>query len=199
MEISTVFVNDRENMREGDAGEMRPFSIYNSATKRGRELFIIVAAGVDNAIGRRGDLIWRLPEDLPNFKRLTMGHPIIMGRKTFESLPKGALPGRRNIVVTSNTDWQAPRAERVSSPEEAVAGCSGEETPFVVGGGQLYKALLPFATRLYITRVDDRCADADTFFPDIDPQQWQLVESSPDMTTPDGISYCFQQWHRRNS
>lgn len=198
METTILFPHGHDLLQEGDHNEIRPFSIYNSDTSRRRELYMIVAAGADRAIGRAGNLIWRLPEDLPNFKRLTMGHPVIMGRKTFESLPKGALPGRRNIVVTSNSQWSAPRAERASSPEEAVAMCDGTETPFVIGGGHIYKALLPYATRLFITQVDGRCEDADTFFPEIDTDEWQLIESSPDMHTPDGIAYRFLQWRRRN-
>ena len=105
---------------------------------------IIAVVGNDNAIGRRGDLLWHLSEDLRHFKALTMGHPVIMGRKTWESLPKRPLPKRRNIVVTRNPEFVAEGAEVVSSLQEAF-DLTVNENPFVMGGGEIYNQSLPFA------------------------------------------------------
>lgn len=107
-----------------------------------------------------------------------MGHAIIMGRCTFESFPNGALPGRRNIVVTRQADWQAPGAERVGSPAEALAACEGAERVYVVGGGEIYRQFLPLATTLELTEIDAAPADADTFFPSVDFAAWTLAEAS---------------------
>ncbi|WP_303037705.1 dihydrofolate reductase, partial [uncultured Duncaniella sp.] len=99
------------------------------------DITIIVAATRDMAIGNRGDLLYHISDDLKRFKSLTMGHPIIMGRKTFESFPKGALPGRRNIVVTRNISYTAPGIETASSVDDAVKMCEGAERAFIIGGG----------------------------------------------------------------
>lgn len=145
---------------------------------------IIAAIGQNRAIGRGNHLPWNIPEDLAHFKALTMGHPIIMGRKTYESLPHGALPGRRNIVV-SKTLTHLPDAEVYDSLERAIKACDykaesstsqqGQDmmpTAFVIGGASVYQQALPWATELAITLVDDAPADADAFFPVIDPRQW---------------------------
>ncbi len=197
MENNIILPSGTENPSENCQEIIRPFSIYNSDTHRNRELWIIVALGRDNAIGRNGNLIWRLPKDLPRFKELTMGHPVIMGRLTFESLPKGALPGRRNIVITRNTDFHAPDVEVARTPEEALAICSPDEQPFVIGGGKIYESLLPYSTRLYLTRVEDECADADTFFPEIDESEWVETQCGEYIENSDGIRYRFEEWKRR--
>lgn len=129
---------------------------------------IICALGRNRAIGRGNALPWRLPEDLRRFKRLTMGHPIVMGRKTFESIGR-ALPGRLNIVITRRPDYHAAGCRTVRSVADAlrVAGEAEEAAGkvFVIGGGQIYARTLDRADRLYLTVVDDAPADADTFFP----------------------------------
>lgn len=161
------------------------------------ELNIIVASGRDGAIGRNGELIWRIPADLRRFKALTMGHPIIMGRKTWESLPKRPLPGRRNIVVTRNRDYEAPGAEVAVSPEAAVA-MAGEEGAYVIGGAQLYHALLPKATRIYLTEIDAACDEADarmTFPPDA--EAWEKEEVADPEVTPDGVTYRYVTYRRK--
>jgi len=121
----------------------------------------------DRAIGEGGTLPWHLSPDMQRFKELTMGHPVIMGRKTYESIGK-ALPGRENIVVTRNTDYQAPKTTVVNSIEAALerAGELDHEEVFVIGGGEIYKLALPFADKLYLTLVDKRVPGADAFFPD---------------------------------
>ena len=110
-----------------------------------KEVHLIVAIGEDGAIGKNGDLIWKISDDLKRFKSLTSGHPVIMGRKTWESLPKRPLPGRRNIILTHRKDFQGEGAEIVNSIEEAIRITENEE-PFVIGGAQIYKLFLPYAT-----------------------------------------------------
>lgn len=171
---------------------------------------IIAAITSDRAaIGRHGDLLFHISADLKHFKELTTGHTVVMGRKTFESLPKGALPHRRNIVVTRNPQWNAPGVETAPSVEAAIAmaqsapSTSGSQIPvpdfrfpvsepqisgsriFIIGGAQIYAAALPLATRLDLTMIDAPTpADADTFFPDIDPSQWQICELGDPQTDP---------------
>lgn len=148
------------------------------------KLSIIVAMGRNRAIGYRNKLLWNLPEDMQRFKRLTMGHSIVMGRKTYESLPHGALPGRRNLVV-SRTQKAIPNAEVFSSLQNALMSCQDEDEVFVIGGATLYKEALPLCNTLYLTLVDDAPTHADTFFPDYDLQQWHEV----DRETHDGFSF----------
>jgi len=127
---------------------------------------IIAAIGKNRELGKGNKLLWHIPGDLPRFKKLTTGHPIIMGRKTFESIGR-PLPNRTNIVVTRDADYKAEGTVVVDSIEKAIetAKSKDEEEIFVIGGGQIYQQALPFADRLYLTVVDVQ-ADADTFFPD---------------------------------
>lgn len=125
---------------------------------------IIVAATLDGAIGLRGDMLYYIRPDLQRFKALTTGHTVIMGRKTFESLPKGALPNRRNIVITRRADFSAPGAEVAHSLQEALNIADGEEI-FIIGGESIYRAAMPLAQRLYLTQIHAERPDADTFFP----------------------------------
>ena len=129
-------------------------------------LSLIVARAKNNTIGKDNHLLWHIPDDLRRFKERTTGHTIIMGRKTFESLPK-ALPGRKNIVISSNKNYEAPGAVAVPSPEEALKEAEGDEV-FIIGGESVYKAFLPSADNIYLTEVDASCGDADAFFPDFD-------------------------------
>ncbi len=137
-------------------------------------LSIIVAIAKNNAIGLNNKLIYWLPNDLKRFKSLTTGNTIIMGRKTFESLPKGALPNRRNIVLSRSgqaTDF--PSAELYRSLDEALAECKNDAEVFIIGGASLYAEALPIADRLCLTYVDDTPAEADTFFPSFDTTEWK--------------------------
>ena len=135
---------------------------------------IIVAIAENRAIGFENKLLYWLPNDLKRFKSLTTGRTIIMGRKTFESLPKGALPNRRNIVL-SRQDIKFPGAERFSSLEAALAQCQTDEEVFIIGGASVYQEALPLADKLCITHIDDTPEQADAFFPEIDPTVWQVV------------------------
>lgn len=138
---------------------------------------IIVALDEQNGIGRDGGLLCHLPADLKHFKELTTGHSIIMGRKTYESLPKGALPNRTNIVITSDTAENYPGCIVVRSVDEALALCKDEETAFIIGGEKLYRSSLHLADKLYLTRIHHTFDDADTFFPEVDPDKWTLIHS----------------------
>lgn len=155
---------------------------------------LIVAMGEDRAIGRGGDLIWHLREDLRHFKALTMGHAIVMGRKTWQSLPGGALPGRRNIVVSRNPAFEAPGAEVYPTLARALEEARRTDPdPFVIGGGTVYAAVLPHADVLYLTEVLASFPDADTRFPELEPTEWEVVESSePDTDPRSGLRYRFK-------
>lgn len=131
---------------------------------------MIVAKGINNEIGADNKLLWHIPSDLKFFKETTMGKSIIMGRKTFESLPK-ALPGRKNIVISRNPDFSAPGAVVVTDTEAALKESETEEV-FIIGGASIYEAFFPLATRLYITEVNFSCDYADVFFPDVDLSLW---------------------------
>jgi dihydrofolate reductase (EC 1.5.1.3) len=138
-------------------------------------LSLVVAMAKNRAIGYRNRLPWHIPEDLQRFKQLTTGHTIIMGRKTFESLPNGPLPHRTNVIIT-----RSPRAisgcEVYDSLDEALWAHRDEEEVFVIGGASVYAQALPWANRLYLTLVDGIPAQADSFFPKIDLDRWTLTK-----------------------
>lgn len=161
---------------------------------------IIVAVARDGAIGRRGDLLFHISDDLRRFKRLTMGHPIVMGRKTFESFPKGPLPGRTNIVVTRRRDYDGRGATVAGSLDEALKIAAAEETGriFIIGGGEIYRQAFGIADALELTAIDAAVDDADTFFHAVKDVDWELTEESEPMTDPKiGISYSFITYARR--
>lgn len=163
------------------------------------ELNIIAAVTRDLAIGRGGDMPYHISGDLRRFKELTMGHPVIMGRKTFQSLPKGALPGRRNLVVSRNAGLALDGAEVFGSLTDAMAACSGGPTPFVIGGGEIYRQAMPLATRLFMTQIDATVPDADTWFPAIEPAQWAVDGQPSDWQTDNrsGVKYRFINYIRK--
>ena len=132
----------------------------------------IVAIDENGAIGRQGDLLCHLPADMKHFKEVTMGHSIVMGRKTFESFPRRPLPGRQNIVITRNPGWQYPGVTVVHSLDEAIAAAE-TETLFIIGGAQVYEQALPMVEVLHLTRIRARWASADVFFPPLDMDEWQ--------------------------
>ncbi len=134
---------------------------------------IIVAVSTNNVIGIRGNLPWKLSDDLKRFKQLTMGKPIIMGRLTWESIGR-PLPGRQNIVLTRQTDFMAEGCDVVVSPDEALAAAADAKEIMVIGGSQIYELFLPKASRLHVTRVHADI-DGDSFFPEINDSEWMLV------------------------
>lgn len=138
-------------------------------------LSMIAAVAQNRAIGFENKLLYWLPDDLKRFKALTTGHTIMMGRKTFESLPKGALPNRRNVVLTRNTDFKAENTEIFGSLEETLKSCKADEEVFVIGGASVYAEALPLTQRLYLTLVEDTPKEADAFFPDWKTEAWKVV------------------------
>ena len=137
---------------------------------------IIVAIAENGAIGYKGDLIYHLSADLKRFKQLTTGNTVIMGRKTFQSLPKGALPNRRNIVLTRQKDLSFPGSEVYSSLDEALTHCTRDEKTYIIGGARIYILALQLADELEITLVHDTPVHADTFFPEFgSDESWHLV------------------------
>ncbi|MCM1286150.1 MAG: dihydrofolate reductase [Acetobacter sp.] len=137
---------------------------------------MIAAVGKNSELGKGNDLIWHFKEDMKFFKETTMGNTVIMGRKTFESLPK-ALPNRKNIVITNNKNYKAEGAAVVNSPDEAIAIAEGEEV-FIIGGGRIYSYFLPLADKLYLTEIEAECADADTFFPQFNKSLYDFEQLS---------------------
>ena len=138
-------------------------------------LSIIVAIGKNNEIGGGNNLLWHLPAELKHFKEITTGHTIIMGRKTFESLPKGPLPNRRNIVISRNPGLKIEGAEVYASLDHALLKVMDEEKVFIIGGAQIYRQSFPDADKLYLTKVHAEFPQADTFFPEIDYSKWQEI------------------------
>ena len=134
----------------------------------------IVAVASDWAIGRQGDLLCHLPADMKHFKEVTMGHSIVMGRKTFESFPRRPLPGRQNIVITRDKKWDYPGVTVAHSLDEAIAAAE-TATVFIIGGAQVYDQALPLVDVLHLTRIHARWASADAFFPTLHMNEWQEV------------------------
>lgn len=158
---------------------------------------IIAAVSRNLAIGHENKLIYWLPNDLKRFKALTTGHTIIMGRRTFESLPKGALPNRRNVVLT-RSKMAFPGCEVFSSLEEALASCKPEEEVYIIGGASVYKEALPLADRLCLTEVDDTPANADAFFPEFSKEEWKVAAQESHTTDEKHqYNYSFTDYIRK--
>ena len=139
-----------------------------------KSIHAIVAVASDWAIGRQGELLCHLPTDMKHFKEVTMGHSIVMGRKTFESFPRRPLPGRQNIVITRNAQWQYPGVTVAHSVEEAIAAAETADV-FIIGGADIYEQTLPMVDILHLTMIHARWASADAFFPELDMNEWQEV------------------------
>jgi len=140
---------------------------------------IIVAVAKDGVIGNAGNIPWNLPDDLKHFAETTRGHTVIMGRKTYESIVKRLghpLPNRKNVVITSQSDFDAPGCTVMDSIEEAMKSFSSDEEVFVIGGGEIYRQFLPMADKLYITEVSIECG-GDAFFPSYGKDEWELISS----------------------
>ena len=162
---------------------------------------LLVAASTNNVIGKEGKLLWHLPNDMKFFKNNTWGMPVVMGRKTYESLAGDPLPGRFNFVITRNGNWDphTDKVKIVSDLQEAI-GASGQtdcKETFVIGGGQIYAEAMAIADRIYMTRVD-AVLEGDTWFPPIDEKTWEMVSHLDFL--PDekhAYAYSFQVWERR--
>ena len=156
---------------------------------------MIVAASTNDAIGVAGDLPWRLSADLKRFKSLTMGHHIIMGRKTFESIGR-LLPGRTTVIVTRNTDYDFPGAIVVHWIDEALAESSEDTQPFIIGGAEIYRLALPSVNEIHLTRVQ-ATIEGDTHLPEIVWAEWKLVESVEHLAdAKNQFDYAFEIYRR---
>ena len=152
----------------------------------------IVAIDLNHAIGKNNQLLWHLPADLKFFKQTTMGCPIIMGRKTYQSIGR-LLPGRKNIIITRNEDFKIEGAEIYQSLNDAISKCDSEKV-FVIGGAEIYTLAMPMIKELYITIVKNKF-DADTFFSKINTSQFNLVwEDCHEADEKNKFDYCFQKW-----
>jgi dihydrofolate reductase len=158
----------------------------------------VVAAAKNNVIGKDNQLVWNLPNDMKFFKNVTWGMPVIMGRKSFEALPK-ALPGRKNIVLTRQKGWKAKDAIVVRSMDEAKAVVKDMDVKemMVIGGGEIFKLVMPEAKRIYLTRVDAE-PEGDAYFPEINPAEWTLVSKKDhEADSKHAYNYSFQIWERK--
>ncbi len=161
---------------------------------------LVVAASTNNAIGKNNQLLWHLPNDLRFFKNTTWGAVVIMGRKTYESVNK-PLPGRVNIVITTQENWNSENVIKANSLDEAIA--KAKETNckeiFIIGGGQIYKESMDIADRIYLTRVHT-IIEGDTFFPELNSSNWEL-QSSEDFTSDEkhAYPYSFEVWDKKTS
>lgn len=155
-------------------------------------LTLVVAIDANHGIGIENRLPWHLPEDLAHFKRVTLGRPIVMGRKTFESIGR-ALPGRRNIVVTRNPGWSHAGAETAASLEQAIAMLDGERAS-IIGGAQIFNEALGFADEMIVTHIA-HVYPCDTFFPAIDPARWSQTSREDHQTN--GVAYAFVTYKRK--
>ena len=156
-------------------------------------IYLVAAVAANGIIGANGKLPWRLPEDLKHFKRVTLGHPVIMGRKTWESL-KGPLPGRENIVITRQGGYQASGAAVASSLDAALALCAGESVVCVIGGEQIFKDALPLAAGLIMTEIKQDFA-GDARFPDYDRSQWREAQREAH-TAENGMRFDFVRYEK---
>lgn len=158
-------------------------------------LSVIVAMAEDRAIGRDNDMPWHLPADLKYFKATTMGKPIVMGRKTYESIGR-PLPGRRNIVVTRNADWSADGVDVVPTLQAAKEAVQGVEEAMIIGGAQIYGQCLDVADRLYITEIGITVPDADAWFPAFNKDDWREVSREEHPAEDGKPAYAFVVYDR---
>ena len=160
---------------------------------------IIAAVSEDWGIGMDNELLWHISEDLKRFKKLTYGQSVIMGKKTWESLPKKPLPGRKNIVLTDDPNESIEFSITAYSIEDALNKCGKDEEIFIMGGGSVYRQFMPLADRLYITHVHKK-APADTYFPEIDPSHWEPIEREEYKDdTNGGLSYTYIIYQRKKT
>ena len=159
---------------------------------------LIVAAAENNAIGKNNQLLWHLPNDLKFFKNTTWGMPVIMGRKTFESVNK-PLPGRFNIVITRQAGWKADRVIVATGLQDALKKAAETNCKefFIIGGGEIYKQAYEIADKIYLTRVHTTI-DGDTFFPAVDESKWQLISNQDfEVDEKHAFPYSFQTWTKK--
>jgi dihydrofolate reductase len=159
---------------------------------------VVAAVARGGVIGREGGLPWRLPEDMAHFREATIGHPVVMGRRTWESLPERfrPLPGRRNVVVTRNASWQDEGAVRAASVDDALQLLAGEDRVSVIGGGEIFSAALPLADELLLTEID-LDVEGDTFFPEFDRARFEETTREAHVSD-DGTHFAFVTYSRQD-
>lgn len=163
-------------------------------------LSMIVAIDQNNGIGKGDDQLAYISADLKRFKALTTGHTILMGRKTFEALPKGALPNRRNVIITRQEDFSAEGADVVGSLEQALSICKNDEKVFVIGGGEIYTTFLPQSDELYITEIHHSFSEATVFFPKINMNEWTVTEEEgPFIDEKTSLNYSYKNLQRKDN
>ncbi len=140
-----------------------------------KDISIIVAIAENNAIGKDNKLLWHIPDDLKRFKKITANHTVIMGKNTFFSLPSGALPNRKNIVISDDKNDKIKDCVMAYSIEDAINKCDDNKENFIIGGASVYRQFLKYTNKLYLTKVH-KSFEADTFFPEINLNEWKLIE-----------------------
>lgn len=159
------------------------------------QITLIAAVAQNRCIGRNNAMPWHLPEDFAFFKAATLGKPVVMGRKTWDSLPRKPLPGRRNLVVSRQAGWQAEGAEGFAGLQEALAALAGEPEIMIIGGAQIYAQALPLASDLLLTEVALQVA-GDAFFPEFSTAEWREVARRPQISAQNGTAFDFVHYRR---
>jgi dihydrofolate reductase (trimethoprim resistance protein) len=160
------------------------------------KISLIAAMDNNRVIGKNNDIPWRLPKEWQYVRKTTMGHPIILGRKNFESIGK-ALPGRRNIILTQDRSYCAQGCEILYSVEDVIKSCHNEDEIFIFGGEQIYKLFLPYVEKMYLTKIDYEF-EGDTFFPEVDYEQWQEISVQKGITNEENpFHYYFHVYQRK--
>jgi dihydrofolate reductase len=167
--------------------------VHSASTTAATRIYLVAAVARNGVIGAHGKLPWHLPEDLRHFKKLTLGHPVIMGRRTWESLGR-PLPGRENIVISRSAGFEAPGASVATSLPAAIALCAGEPVAFVIGGAEIYAAALPLADGLVLTEIH-KDYDGDSRFPDWDRKAWGASQKETH-TSSEGVRFDFVLYER---
>jgi len=163
-----------------------------------KNISIIVAVAENWAIGRNNELLFRLPDDLKRFKKITTGHAVIMGKNTFFSLPKRPLPNRRNIVLSDNINDKFERCEMAYSIQEVLNLCDDEKENFIIGGGMIYRQFFPLANKLYLTMIHQPVANADTFFPEVNFNDWELTNREDVLATNEHPSFSYDVYEKKS-
>jgi dihydrofolate reductase len=164
---------------------------------RKKQISIIVAIAEDYGIGMDNKLLWHISDDLKHFKQITQGHTVVMGKKTFESLPIKPLPKRKNIIITDIPNEVIEGCQMAYSINDAIEKMDEEAENFVIGGASIYRQFFGLSDKLYITRVNTQL-EADTFFPEINESEWELTQESETYTDPiNGLSFVFLNYSRK--
>ncbi|MBQ9259230.1 MAG: dihydrofolate reductase [Neisseriaceae bacterium] len=162
-----------------------------------QKITLIAAVDKNNAIGKDNKMAWHIPEDFAFFKQYTLNKPIIMGRKTWDSLPKKPLPERRNIILSQQPDLYIENAEVFNHIDQVFGELKNEAEIVIIGGAQIYRQFLPFATDIRLTEVNLTIENADAFFPMIDHNQWQMVEKTPQISAKNQCEFAFVHYIKK--